>query len=216
MTHVRDNYTRTKAILLLPLFAAIIYLPVILNPGILFNRANDLVEFFWPIYYFTRNQILLNHQLPLWNTLFFSGTPLLPDPQSPLFYIPNIVFLLFKNIDVGFFLLFFIHSIWGGIGAYFLAKRGLKFKNNVSIFVSLIYVTTPKVAGYLEAGHIGLVTSFAWLPFATLGMIYLSRKNNLKSVLLLGISLTALFYTHILIFAISIFSLVLFYYYLLF
>ncbi len=215
MTHIRDNYTRIKAILLLPLFVTMLYLPVILNPNILFNRDNDLVEFFWPIYYFTRNQILFNHQLPLWNTLFFSGTPLLPDPQSPLFYIPNIVFLLFKNIDLGFFLLFFIHSIWGGIGTYFLAKKGLGLKNNVSIFVSLIYVTTPKVAGYLEAGHIGLVTSFAWLPFATLGMIYLSRKFSFKNVLLVGVSLGALFYTHILVFAISTFSLIVFYYYLL-
>lgn len=136
-----------------------LYLPILINPGLILNRGNDLEEFFWPIMYFVKQQILQNHQLPLWNNVFLSVMPLLPDPQSPLFYPPNLTFLILP-IDVTFILLFILHTTIGGIGMLVLSKN-LGLKLTTSLFATILYITTPKLFGYLEAGHVGLATSFA-------------------------------------------------------
>ena len=135
--HICINYTRITltmkktASILLPLLlvTTLLYLPILLNPGLLLERGNDLQEFFWPIFYFVKQQLIKNHTLPLWNNLFLSGTPLLPDPQAPLFYLPNIIFLILP-IGVGFIVSMFFHTLIGGIGAYLVARHGFKFSKN--------------------------------------------------------------------------------------
>lgn len=122
-------------ILILIVISSLFYLPIIINPSILLARGNDLTIFFWPMIYFVKNIILTNHQLPLWNNLFFSGTPLLPDPQAPIFYLPNIIFLLFKNIDTGFFVSTYIHILVSSIGMYLLGRYGFKFSKKSHFFV---------------------------------------------------------------------------------
>jgi len=105
------------------LAALVFYLPVFLKPNILLERENDLQGFFWPIIYFVKTQIITNHVLPFWNNVFFGGTPLLPDPQSPLFYIPDVIFLILP-IGIGFITSFFIHSVVAGVGTYLASKNG--------------------------------------------------------------------------------------------
>ena len=171
------------------------YLPILINPTILLGRSNDLTEFFWPIYYFVKEQILINHQLPLWNNLILSGTPLLPDPQTPFFYVPNIIFL-FLPIGTGFIFSSFFHTLFGGIGAYLVSSKGFNLKKASSIFAGIIYILSPKLVGYLEAGHLGLVTSWAWLPWVVLFGILLIKSPKIIWSILLAISLSSIFYTH--------------------
>ncbi len=163
-----------------------------------------MTQFFWPIFYFVRKTIFIYHQLPFWNNLFFSGTPLLPDPQSPIFYLPNLIFLFFKNNDTGFVISIFLHILTSGIGMYLLGKYGFKFSTKPSLFCSFIYITSPKLSGYIEAGHYGLITSWAWLPFALLATILLVQRPSVKRSIFLSISLALIFYSHILIFAITV------------
>ncbi len=198
------KYLQTPAIIIF--FTLILYLPIILNYNIFVNRGNDLTEFFFPIFYFVKESIFKYHQLPFWNNLFFSGTPLLPDPQAPIFYLPNIIFLLTKNIDVGFVLSSLIHSFLGGLGFFLLSKKGFKFSQKTSLFLTVIYIIQPKFSGFIEAGHFGLMTSWTWLPFAFLASILLAKKPNLKNSIFLSISLALIFYTHILIFIITVFA----------
>lgn len=170
----------------------------------LLSRGNDLQEQFWPIFYFVKQQILENGTLPLWNNLFFSGTPLLPDPQSPLFYPPNTIFLLLP-LGIGFIVSFLLHIILGGVGAYFAAKNGFGFSKSASLFSAALYIVSPQIAGRLEAGHFGLVNSFAWLPFALLATVKLARSPSFRWSVLLAVSLAGLFFTHTLIFLIAAF-----------
>lgn len=188
----------------------VLYLPIILTPALVLDRGNDLEEFFWPIIYFTKQQILQNHQFPLWNNLFLSGTPLLPDPQSPVFYLPNIIFLLLP-IDSGFIVSFIAHTILGAVGTFILARKGLKFSSRVSTFVALLYILTPKLIGHLEAGHFGLVVSYAWLPFILFAIIKLSEKPRAAYSILLAISLSGLFFAHLPTFLVTILASVVFY-----
>ncbi len=141
-------------------------------------------EFFWPIFYFVRSNILNNHIIPLWNNVFLSGTPLLPDPQSPLFYLPNILFLIF-DVDSAFILSILIHAFIGGVGIYLLTKK---------VFTSFLYISSPIIASFLEAGHFGIIQAFAWIPFV---LYFVLRLTSLKQSSLLAIFLSLIFFTHL-------------------
>ena len=201
----RFNYTQLKKIfpfLTILLAAVVLYIPVLLSPSLVLDRQNDLEEFFWPIIYFVKQQILVNHQLPLWNNLFLSGMPLLPDPQSPLFYPPNLIFLILP-IGMAFIFSFILHTFLAGVGM-FLLSRSLGIKQASSLFAAAIYMCTPRFFGYLEAGHFGLVTSFAWLPFIFLATTKIIKRPKILWSLVLAFSLAATFYTHIITFLIAV------------
>lgn len=188
--------------LILLIITLLFYLPIFKDPSIILERNNDLTGFFWPLFYFVKSQILENHTLPLWNNLFLSGTPLVSDPQSPLFYPPNIIFL-FLPIGTAFIVSFLLHSFIGGIGIYLTAKYGFRFSKSTSLFTAIIYITSPKLASYLESGHFGLVASFAWLPFVILATLLLTRQPKLRWAIVLSISLAAIFYTHTITFTLT-------------
>lgn len=195
---------KKAAKILLPILfvTTLFYLPILANPNLVLERGNDLQEFFWPIYLFVKKQILENNTFPLWNNLFLSGTPLLPDPQAPLFYLPNIIFLLLP-IGMGFIASMFLHTLVGGVGAYLVSRRGFGFSKNASFFSAALYILTSRTAAYLEAGHFGLVAATAWVPFALLAVVMLAKKPAASWSALLAISLAGLFYTHSLTFVYS-------------
>ncbi len=186
------------------------YIPVFINPPILLNRNNDLQEQFWPTFYFIKTHVAQNHVLPLWNNLSLSGTPLLPDPQFSLFYPFNLIFLLLP-INLAFLIIFFLHSLTGGVGTYLASKHGFKLSNHTSLFLALSYIFLPKMAGYLEAGHYGLILSLAWQPFVILSVIMLLRKSSALWSILLAISLAGCFFTHTAIFLLSLIVSILFF-----
>ncbi|MEK7526477.1 MAG: hypothetical protein AAB546_03285 [Patescibacteria group bacterium] len=195
--HIRSILKILAPLLLATFF---VYLPFIVNPNLFVDRGNDLTEFFWPIYHFSKEQMLVTGQIPLWNNIFLSGTPLIPDPQAPFFYPPNIIFL-FLPLNTGFLVSSFAHTLMAGVTAFLLARKGFKFATNTSILVGLFYLTSPKLMGYLEAGHVGLINSWAWLPVVILATIKLATnsgtiKQNFKWSILLAISMAGLFFTH--------------------
>ncbi len=188
--------------ILVILFAAtlLLYFPILKNPSILLNRGNDLQEYYWPVAYFTKTHILTDHKLPFWNNMFFSGTPFLSDPQSMLFYPPNIIFIILPT-NFAFIFWFIFHSLLGGIGAYIAARKGFDFSRIASVFTALFYITFPRTLGFAEAGHITLSASIAWLPFILLASIWLARKPNFYWLVLWAFCLTMLFFLFPTIFA---------------
>lgn len=174
----------------------LLFAPVLINPDILLNRGNDLKEFFWPVFLFIKKSILTHHQLPFWNNVFFGGTPLLSDPQSFLFYLPNIIFL-FLPMNVGFIMSFMLHTFFAGVGMYILVRKGLKLTIIPSLFASVVYVLSPKLATFLEAGHFGLVTSWTFLPFIIFFLLQLTQKPSIKISVLLSVAMVGLFFSHL-------------------
>lgn len=167
---------------------------------IILNRGNDLTEFFWPLLYYIKNQILLGNGIPLWNTMFFSGTPLLPDPQNLFIYPLNFIFLVLP-IDSGLLVSIFGHMIIAFFGMYILLKEnGITRKTR--IIVAILFSLSPKFFSYLEAGHLGLIQSWAFIPWVYWATINLVKKKNPRSILLLSLFLYFVYSSHILIFAI--------------
>lgn len=181
----------------------LLYLPILINFSLLLNRGNDLKEQFWPAFYYIKQNFLLHHEFPLWNTMWFAGMPLLPDPQFSIFYPPHILFV-FLPINVAFLVSMFLHTILGATGMYVLARRGFSFCRSASIVATFIYTLNPKLAGYLEAGHPGLVDSMGWIPWATFAVIQLIKNPGVKWSVLLAISLAGIFYLHTVTFAIAV------------
>ncbi|MEK7169181.1 MAG: alpha-(1-_3)-arabinofuranosyltransferase family protein [Patescibacteria group bacterium] len=167
---------------------------------IILNRGNDLTEFFWPILYYIKNQILVGNGIPLWNTMFFSGAPLLPDPQNLFIYPLNFIFIVLP-IDSGLLVSIFGHMIIAFFGMYTLLKEnGITRKTR--IIVAILFSLSPKFFSYLEAGHLGLIQSWAFIPWVYWATINLVKKKNPRSILLLSLFLYLVYSSHILIFAI--------------
>jgi hypothetical protein len=183
-----------RGILLLLFFNILFFLPIIITPEIFLQRGNDLNQFFWPLIQYSKKH-LLNGIFPLWNNTLLAGTPLLPDPQSPLFYLPNIIFLIFP-IGVGFIISSFFHIYLGSIGSYLFSKHSLGLNEKSSILTAVIYTFTSRVIAYLEAGHFGLIIAIAWIPFVILSTYEISKKPKPKWSLTLALSLSGLFYSH--------------------
>jgi len=172
--------------------------------NIILNRGNDLTEFFWPILYYIKNQIIQGNGIPLWNKMFFSGTPLLPDPQNLFIYPLNFIFLLLP-VDTGLIASILIHMILAFIGMHMLLKVN-SITNKTSIIIAILYALSPKFFSYLEAGHLGLIESWAFIPFVYWATINLNKNRNFKSIVLLSIPLYFVYTSHILIFLILVVS----------
>ena len=196
---------RKLPILVIILATFVAYLPIIVNPKIVLERGNDLEVQFLPVFNFVKQSFLENHTLPLWNTFLFSGMPLLPDPQFAIFYPPHFLFLVFST-NFAFLFLMLSHIAVGGIGAYFLAKKVLNLSSTTSLFSGLLYISMPMLANYIEAGHFGLVETIAWLPYIAIASLKIAKKPESKWSVLLAMSLAGTYFTHTLVFLISILS----------
>lgn len=126
--------------------------------------------------------------------MFFSGTPLLSDPGSLLFYFPNVIFL-FLPTDSAFIVSFVLHTFLGGLGTYLTAKKGFGFSKIASVITAIFYITFPRTAGFLEAGHFVFVIMTAWLPFVLLATIKLIKSPNFFWSVFLAVSLAGLFFS---------------------
>lgn len=192
-----------KSLLIIFLGVILFYLPILINQDLVLKRNNDLQQQFWPIFYFIKEQFWQYHEFPLWNNMFFSGLPLLPDPQFSLFYPVNIVFLILPT-NLAFIIYFLIHSLTGGIGLFLLLNKHFKLSQISSLFASYAFLFSPRLAGYLEAGHSGLVASWGMIPWVILAIFALTKKPQSKWALLLGLSLAGILFTHTITFLITI------------
>lgn len=184
----------SRALFIIAIFSILLFLPIILNPLLFLQRGNDLQEFFLPLFYYVKNHILVHKSLPLWNSMFLSGVPLLPDPQAPLFYLPNIV-LLVLPLETGVIVSSIIHIALGGFGMYLLLSRYFK-DSALPIMGAALYIVSPRLSAFIEAGHWGLIAATAWIPFVVLFTIKSIEKPTVKTSLYLALSLAGIFFTH--------------------
>lgn len=133
---------------------------VLFRPG---GRYTDLLITFWPNITYLIHELGEAGRLPLWRTLIFSGSPLDPDPQGGLWYLPNLIFL-FLPTGAGFNLLFLLHAVLGGIGMLFwTSRRGLSPWG--SFFAALAFALMPRAYAHLGFGHVGLYYAVAYIPW---------------------------------------------------
>lgn len=129
--------------------------------------------------------------------MWFAGTPLLPDPQNPIWYLPNLIFLSLP-IDTAIIVSLIIHSLFGTMGMYLLSRKVFNFSKIVSSLTAALFILSPVFFSFLEAGHWGLAIAWNWIPYFLLSSYMLVTKPNWKMILLFAVSASSIYFNHIL------------------
>ncbi len=119
-------------------------------------------------------------EIPTWNPYSFSGTPLLANFQSGVFYPINIVlFTLPLNYSWSLFII--LQPLFGGI-FLFLYLRNLKLDNYSSLLGSIIFSFSGFFTTWLEWGNI--LHTGLWLPLILLSIDKISDGKNIKKIVI--------------------------------
>ncbi len=123
---------------------------------------------------------LKQSEIPTWNPYSFSGTPLLANFQSGVFYPINIIlFILPLNYSWSLFII--LQPLLGGI-FLFLYLRNLKLDSYSSFLGSIIFSFSGFFTTWLEWGNV-LHTSL-WLPLILLSIDKISFDKNIKKIVI--------------------------------
>ncbi len=123
--------------------------------------GNDLTNMFLHWLRFAVSSVQRG-QFPLWNPYLFSGVPFVANPQPALFYPPTWLALLMP-VTRSFGWIIALHLWIAGAGMYaWLRSEG------ASVVGALVGGVTFTFSGYVfvrvYAGHLGVITTGAWLP----------------------------------------------------
>lgn len=123
---------------------------------------------------------------PLWNPYQFTGTPLLANAQSAVFYPLNLPFWILAPA-YAFGVSAFLHTLLAGFSTYFLARSW-----NVSRLGAVVAAMAFCFCGYLSAWALlpTLAATASWLPLCLLLLQNAARSERpLKSGLGLALAL---------------------------
>lgn len=167
----------------------LLFIPFLINPLSLTRRSGDASDLAWPNYYFIRNSILNQKEIPLWNPYLFSGVPEIANPQSPLLYPLNALVLV-TDLDLGIVILFIIHLVMAFLFMFFLGIRKLKWDNISATVLAATFTFSPYFWGRISVGHISLFFAITLIaPILYFG-VSLLQKFSIKTLILLSILLS--------------------------
>lgn len=136
-----------------------------------FLGASDCWTYYGPVSHFLDNR-LHDGEFPLWNPLYLCGQPYAANPQSWLFYPPNLVrsLLTFNptpiKTHVGIAWMIFFHLLLGGVSTFFLARRhGFSFGASM---VAAFAFTFSAALVTRSVGHWVFNNTIAWFPLMLL------------------------------------------------
>lgn len=146
------------------------------NPGSYPNKAQyfDVIRQFYPEKIFSLS-LIQEFDLPLWNPYNFSGSPLLANFQSAVFYPPGIIYLLL-NMPLAWSILVILQPILSFYFTY-LYMRKLNVSREGSILSALSYGFSYFMIVWLEYNTVGHV--IAYLPLVLLSIENLLTKKTL-------------------------------------
>jgi hypothetical protein len=164
-------------IALLTLLCAAFFWDVLWLPPGRMITGNDLDHMFLPWLRFARSSIQ-HGTLPLWNPYTFSGLPFAANPQPAVFYPPTWLALLVP-VETALNLILVLHIWLAGVGAYvWLRFEGAS--RSGGFLGAIIYCFSGYFSVRIFAGHLGVVTTQAWLPFLLWGLGRAVRKRSWK------------------------------------
>ncbi len=188
-----------RYVVFLLVLSGLFFLPAVLHPNSLiyptFSPHSDLTVIHWPKERLLTESVERYGQFPLWSPLILSGMPLMSNQLAMLFYPLNVLFLLLP-LNLAFNLLFIIHIFLAGAGLYLFMRRGLGTSGLAATIAALSFMFTGKLLAHVAGGHVSMVGTVAWLPWAFLFThLALSKKEVLYS-LLAGLALALQVTTH--------------------
>lgn len=184
------NFLKRDRNIFLIVFVAIVVLftPFLIKPSDLVRRSGDASDLAWPNYYFIKDSIIHQKEVPLWNPYLFSGVPEIANPQSPLLYLPNALVLV-MDLDLAIVILFILHLFMAFIFMYFIGIQKLKWGRLASFVLAATFTFSPYFWGRISVGHISLFFAITLItPILYFG-VSLLQKSTTRSFWLLSIFL---------------------------
>ncbi len=120
-------------------------------------------------------------ELPLWNPYLFSGTSFVANPQPALFYPPTWLALLMP-INKALGLIAAMH-LWIAGGGMYAWLRSEEASTSGALFGAVTFAFSGYFFVRVRGGHLGVVTTGAWLPL--LLWVYNKTRRNRSWILAL-------------------------------
>lgn len=141
---------------------------------------------------FLQRALLEWRQIPLWSNTILSGYPFAANPLSGLWYLPTWIAALLPQ-PFGVNLMVLVHLLAGGLG-FFRLMRAEGVEKWPAAAGALVFLLLPRGLAHFAAGHITLVSAFAWTPWLLLAArravgSRLHRFQPYEGMLLAGIIL---------------------------
>lgn len=174
-TILRSKFGTTICLILLFTIAtgAIFVAPLMIGSGedlIMQYGMMDHWQYYVPAAYFLDHSISTG-SFPLWNPLTFCGTPFAANPQSLVFYPPNLIrSLLTPNptplkTHIGLVLMVLLHLLMAAVGTYKLA-RSYSLSKSGSVASTAVFIFSGALVHRTYAGH--FILTLTWLPIVLL------------------------------------------------
>lgn len=131
------------------------------NPGSIPNKAQyfDTIRQIYPWKTYSVN-VLKSGEIPLWDPYNFSGSPLLANFQSSVFYPPNVLYFVFSQITA-WNILIFLELFLSLLFSYLYAKK-IGFGFFASFFTSVSFSFSLFVITWFEYNTI--IHALLWFP----------------------------------------------------
>lgn len=168
------------------------------NPGSYPNKAQyfDVLRQIYPWKTFAVDS-LKNGNFPLWNPYNFSGSPLLANFQSAVFYPFNFLYFLLPKIWA-WSILVILQPFLALVFTFFYCRR-IGISPLGSVFAGISFAFSSFMTVWLEYNTIGHV--ILWLPLILLSLEKLIEKKTVVwSLILVIATISSLFAGHIQIF----------------
>lgn len=144
----------------------------------------DVRGLFWPWLTFARDAVMAG-RLPMWDASQFAGYPFLSNPQVALFYPPNwLAVILPTNIGISWYVVFHIWLAGFGMFQFARLETGSFFG---AVLSGLTFGFSGFFAARIEAGHIGLIAVYSWLPWLLLATSWSVANRRAAAGIITGI-----------------------------
>lgn len=147
--------------------------------------GNDQVRMFYPYRVFI-NESFAKKQLPLWNPYNFSGSPLLANFQSAVFYPLNLIYFLLPY-TTSWSLLVIIQPLLGTLFMYLYLRQYIKHKL-AAFFGAFAFGFSGYILAWSQENAVVGQTAL-WFPLVLLATDRFVKSKNLKNYILLVVSL---------------------------
>ena len=167
--------------------SAIFYLwKIIFATGMLPGHSSDLIEL--PVIA-QLESILVYHQFPLWNHLWFGGFPEYASPISalydPLITLPYLLFGLLDGVKV----IVVLHVFLAGV-CFWLFSTTITSNKMLQLYGALLFMLSGSLAGRIDAGHTELLTTQMFIPLSMFFIVKATENKDIFYIILSAISLS--------------------------
>jgi len=148
-----------------------------------FLGSGDTWQYYGPILSYMDHSI--HHgEFPLWNPLYFCGQPFAANPQSFLFYPPNLLrsLLTFDPTPIkthtGIAVVVVLQLLFAGMSSFFLARRHALSYGAALLAAFAFVFSAPLVTR--ATGHWIFVNSMCWYPLTLLLLNYAFSQASFR------------------------------------